>query len=129
MYDWDDTPELNITPLVDIMLVLLAILMITTPAMVYQEKIVLPDGSKSSIVKKIPELEIRISKDGKVYIKKDIFLLKEFADNFTLIKNKFSPQSIVYIKADENLKYRDVMQVLKSVKEAGFTKVSLETNG
>ncbi|NOX15068.1 MAG: biopolymer transporter ExbD [Epsilonproteobacteria bacterium] len=129
MYDWDDTPELNITPLVDIMLVLLAILMITTPAMVYQEKIVLPDGSKSSIVKKLPELEIRITKDRKVYIQKDMFLLKEFADNFTLIKKRFSPNSIVYIKADENLKYRDVMQVLKSVKEAGFTKVSLETNG
>ncbi len=129
MYDWDDTPELNITPLVDIMLVLLAILMITTPAMVYQEKIVLPDGSKSSIVKKLPELEIRITKDRKVYIQKDMFLLKEFADNFILIKKRFSPNSIVYIKADENLKYRDVMQVLKSVKEAGFTKVSLETNG
>ncbi len=129
MYDWDDKPELNITPLVDIMLVLLAILMITTPAMVYQEKIVLPDGSKSSIVKKIPELEIRISKEGKVYIKKDMFLLKEFADNFVLIKNRFNPKSIVYIKADENLRYKDVMQVLKSVKEAGFTKVSLETNG
>ncbi len=56
MLDWDDAPELNITPLVDIMLVLLAILMVTTPAMVYQEKIVLPDGSKSSIIKKIPEL-------------------------------------------------------------------------
>ncbi len=129
MYDWEDKPELNITPLVDIMLVLLAILMITTPAMVYQEKIVLPDGSKSSIVKKIPELEIRISKDKKVYIKKDMFLLKEFADNFILIKNRFSPKSIVYIKADESLQYKDVMQVLKSVKEAGFTKVSLETNG
>jgi len=129
MYDWEDKPELNITPLVDIMLVLLAILMVTTPAMVYQEKIVLPDGSKSSIVKKIPELEIRISKDRKVYIKKDMFLLKEFADNFILIKNKFNLKSIVYIKADETLRYKDVMQVLKSVKEAGFTKVSLETNG
>jgi len=129
MYDWEDKPELNITPLVDIMLVLLAILMVTTPAMVYQEKIVLPDGSKSSIVKKVPELEIRISKDRKVYIKKEMFLLKEFADNFILIKNKFNPKSIVYIKADESLRYKDVMQVLKSVKEAGFTKVSLETNG
>jgi len=129
MYDWEDKPDLNITPLVDIMLVLLAILMVTTPAMVYQEKIVLPDGSKSSIVKKIPELEIRISKDRKVYIKKDMFLLKEFADNFVLIKSKYNLKSIVYIKADETLKYKDVMQVLKSVKEAGFTKVSLETNG
>ena len=129
MNDWNDTPELNITPLVDIMLVLLAILMVTTPAMVYQEKITLPDGSKSAVVKKLPELEIRITKDRKVYIEKDSFLLNEFADNFIMLKNKYSPNTQVYIKADESLKYKDVMYVLKSVKEAGFTKVSLETNG
>ncbi len=129
MNEWNDNPELNITPLVDIMLVLLAILMVTTPAMVYQEKITLPDGTKSAVVKKIPELEIRISSDRKVYIKKDTFLLSEFADNFTMIKGKYNPNSQVYIKADESLQYKDVMYVLKSVKEAGFTKVSLETNG
>jgi len=129
MNDWNDTPELNITPLVDIMLVLLAILMVTTPAMVYQEKITLPDGTKSSIVKKIPELEIRISKDRKVYIKKDEFTLDEFPDNFVMAKSKYNINSRVYIKADESLKYKDVMYILKSVKEAGFTKVSLETNG
>ncbi len=38
MYDWEETPDLNITPLVDIMLVLLAILMVTTPAVIYEEK-------------------------------------------------------------------------------------------
>ncbi|MDX1809490.1 MAG: biopolymer transporter ExbD [Sulfurospirillaceae bacterium] len=129
MFDWDDAPELNITPLVDIMLVLLAILMVTTPAMVYQEKIVLPDGSRSSVVKKLPELEIRISSDKKVHIKNDSFLLKEFADNFIMLKNKYSLDTIIYIKADESLQYKDVMYVLKSVKEAGFTKVSLETSG
>ncbi len=129
MSEWNDNPELNITPLVDIMLVLLAILMVTTPAMVYQEKITLPDGTKSSIVKKVPELEIRISKDRKVYIKKDEFNLNEFPDNFVMVKSKYNINSRVYIKADESLKYKDVMYVLKSVKEAGFTKVSLETNG
>jgi len=129
MIDWNDNPELNITPLVDIMLVLLAILMVTTPAMVYQEKITLPNGTKSAVVKKVPELEIRISSDRKVYIKKDTFLLSEFADNFTMVKNRYDQNSQVYIKADESLKYKDVMFVLKSVKEAGFTKVSLETNG
>ena len=129
MFDWDESPDLNITPLVDIMLVLLAILMVTTPALVYEEKITLPDGTKSTVVKKIPELEIRISSDKKVHIKKDTFLLKEFADNFIMIKDRYKPDTIIYIKADQSLQYRDVMYVLKSVKEAGFTKVSLETNG
>ncbi len=130
MYDWDETPDLNITPLVDIMLVLLAILMVTTPAVVYQEKITLPNGTKSQVVQKIPEIELRITKDRKVYYKRDNFTISEFPDNFVMISQKFSQdKTIVYIKADESLQYKDVMFVLKSVKEAGFTKVSLETNG
>ena len=130
MYDWDETPDLNITPLVDIMLVLLAILMVTTPAVVYEEKISLPDGTKSQVVQKIPEIELRITKDRKVYYKRDSFFISEFPDNFVLLSQKFSlDKTVVYIKADESLQYKDVMFVLKSVKEAGFTKVSLETNG
>ncbi len=130
MYDWDETPDLNITPLVDIMLVLLAILMVTTPAVVYEEKITLPDGTKSQVIQRVPEIELRITKDRKVYFKRDSFSISEFPDNFVLISQKFSlDKTIVYIKADESLQYKDVMFVLKSVKEAGFTKVSLETNG
>lgn len=125
----DEVPELNITPLVDIMLVLLAILMVTTPALVYEEVIKLPDGSKSSVVNKLPELEIRVSKDRKVYLKNDSFLLSEFPDNFIQQKSKYSLKSIVYIKADEALSYKDVMFVLKTIKQAGFTNISLETNG
>lgn len=125
----DEVPELNITPLVDIMLVLLAILMVTTPALVYEEVIKLPDGSKSSIVNKLPELEIRVTKDKKVYLKSDSFSLAEFPDNFMLQKSKYPLKSIVYIKADEGLSYKDVMFVLKTIKQAGFTNISLETNG
>jgi biopolymer transport protein ExbD len=129
MYDWDETPDLNITPLVDIMLVLLAILMVTTPAVIYEEKIILPSGTKSHVIQKVPEIEIRIAKDRKVYVLKDSFNINEFPDNFVLISQKYSyDKTTVYIKADEALMYKDVMFVLKSVKEAGFTKVSLETN-
>jgi len=130
MYDWEETPDLNITPLVDIMLVLLAILMVTTPAVIYQEKINLPDGTKSQIVQKIPEIEIRVTKNKKVYIKQDSFNMNEFPDNFVMMSQKYPlDKTVVYIKADGALSYKDVMFVLKSVKEAGFTKVSLETNG
>ena len=78
----DEKPELNITPLVDIMLVLLAILMVTMPTLVYQEDIALPDGSKTKT---------------------------------STAKQK---DLIVY-----------VMFVLKSLKNVGFNKVALETNG
>lgn len=130
MYDWENNPDLNVTPIVDVMLVLLAILMVTAPIVVYEELINLPDGTKSQVVQHTPEIELRITKDRKVFLKNDSFSMAEFPDNFVLISQKYSlDKTVVYIKADEALEYRDVMFVLKSVKDAGFTKVSLVTSG
>ncbi len=61
----DETPELNITPLVDIMLVLLAILMVTMPTITYQEDITLPDGSKAKTsTSKQKDLIVSINSQG-----------------------------------------------------------------
>ena len=129
MFNWDEKPELNITPLVDVMLVLLAILMVTTPAIVYEEEIDLPQGSATKAYKKMSELNIRITADKKIYIDKRKFDFKNFADSFLLMSQSIPKKSPVYITADRSLSYGDVMYILKAVKEAGFTKVSLITNG
>ncbi|ASM35818.1 polysaccharide deacetylase [Campylobacter sputorum subsp. bubulus] len=126
----EDSPELNITPLVDIMLVLLAILMVTAPTLVYEEHITLPDGSKSTANQsKSKDLVIRVDVNKKVYIDQSTMSIMELPDNIMLLSSKYDKESPVYIKADKNLLYDDVMFVLKSVKNAGFTKVALQTNG
>lgn len=130
MINLDETPELNITPLVDIMLVLLAILMVTTPTIIYEEQILLPEGSKtktSSVQKK--DLTVIVDATKKVRIDQNTMDLRELPDNIVLIGAKYDKNSPVYIKADKSLVYDDVMFVLKSVKNAGFTKVALQTNG
>ena len=130
MINLDETPELNITPLVDIMLVLLAILMVTTPTIIYEEQILLPEGSKtkiSSVQKK--DLTVIVDATKKVRIDQNTMDLRELPDNIVLIAAKYDKNSPVYIKADKSLIYDDVMFVLKSVKNAGFTKVALQTNG
>ena len=127
---WDDRPEPNITPLVDIMLVLLAILMVTTPTIVYQEDITLPKGTRN--VKKVADnmIEVRIDKARKIYIKDKTYQYATFPDSFNLISKQYNKkETSVFIRADKNLKYENVMFVLKSVKEAGFSKISLVTNG
>ncbi|EAK0827188.1 biopolymer transporter ExbD [Campylobacter fetus] len=130
MINFDENPELNITPLVDIMLVLLAILMVTTPAIVYEEQITLPDGSKSkAVTQNLKTLTVRIDAQRKVYINQSVMSLPELGDNLILISQKYDKNSPVYIKADKRLIYDDVMYVLKTMKNAGFTKVALETNG
>jgi biopolymer transport protein ExbD len=127
MFSWDDDPDLNITPLVDVMLVLMAILMITAPTITFQEQIDLPQGSKTVKVNKPKTLTIRMDKNQKIYLNKDTYALNTFADDFVNQSSKFDKNSEVYIRADEQLKYKDVMYLLKSVKAAGFEKVSLIT--
>lgn len=128
-FHWDENPDLNITPLVDIMLVLMAILMVTAPVMEYEEQINLPQGAATKPTRKIPDFTIRIDANRKIHIKNETFDFKTFADDFVLQSHKYPKDTVVYIKADRNLKYDDVMYILKVIKESGFSKVSLVTNG
>jgi len=126
-FSWDDSPDLNITPLMDVMLVLMAILMVTAPTLTYQEQIALPQGSRTVQVSKPKTLTIRMDKNRKIYLKNDIYGLDTFADDFVNQSIKYNKNSEVYIRADEVLQYKHIMYLLKSVKAAGFEKVSLIT--
>ncbi|SMP89990.1 Cell division and transport-associated protein TolR [Epsilonproteobacteria bacterium SCGC AD-311-C15] len=129
IYDWDEKPELNITPLVDIMLVLLAILMVIAPNIIYEENIRLPQGSVTQQLSKIPPVHITIDKELKLTVNKENFDLNAFADNFYTYSRKLDIKAAVLISADKTLDYGIVMSVLAAVKQAGFTEVSLATNG
>ncbi len=127
--NWDENPDLNITPLVDIMLVLMAILMVTAPVMEYKNDISLPQGSTAKATQKIPDLTIIVNSDRVIYIKNKKYDFQTFADDFVLGSDKYLKDTVVYIKADKDLKYDDVMFILKVIKDSGFSKVSLVTNG
>ncbi|NOR58080.1 MAG: biopolymer transporter ExbD [Sulfurimonas sp.] len=129
-YDWDESPELNITPLVDVMLVLLAILMVIAPTVIYEELIKLPQGSaKKAITKKAP-VHIVINKNKEIMLRGKKFKYKGFEDNFYLFaQDSLDTKSAVMISADKRLGYGEVMRILAAVKRAGFSEVSLATNG
>ena len=129
IYDWEDKPELNITPLVDVMLVLLAILMVIAPNIIYEENIKLPQGSVSQQLSKIPPVHITIEKDLTLKVNKEIYLVNNFIENFYKKSSSFDKKATVLISADKSLDYGIVMSVLAAVKQAGFTEVSLATNG
>ncbi|RDU63195.1 biopolymer transporter ExbD [Helicobacter sp. MIT 14-3879] len=111
------------------MLVLLAILMVTTPTIVYKEDITLPKGSKTQKVIDEPMIEIRIDKNKNIYVKDSKFSYKNFTDSFNLFSSSYNKNTEVRIRADNNIIYGDVIFILKTIKEAGFLKVSLITNG
>ncbi len=129
LYEWDDKPELNITPLVDVMLVLLAILMVIAPNIIFEENIKLPQGSTTQQLSKIPPVHISIDENKNIKINKDTFLLNAFMDNFMLYANTLDKKATVLISADKSLDYGIVMSILAAVKQAGFSEVSLATNG
>jgi biopolymer transport protein ExbD len=129
MLDYEDKPELNITPLVDVMLVLLAILMLAMPAIVYQEKIELPKGSKSSQISETEKISVRVDVNKTVYVNDRKFQFESFGDSFLNYSASISKETPITLRADKNLKYDDVMFVMKSLKLSGFQKISLVTDG
>ncbi|AYJ78762.1 MULTISPECIES: biopolymer transporter ExbD [Aliarcobacter] len=129
MFDFNQKPDLNITPLVDIMLVLLAILMVTAPVIEFEEPINLPTGSKSQQSQDVAKIDIIITKDRIVTLNKNKVEISNFADNFLLFSKGKDQNTPIHIRADKSLKYDDIVYVLKSVKEAGFFKVALVTDG
>jgi biopolymer transport protein ExbD len=129
VFDFNEKPELNITPLVDVMLVLLAILMVTAPVLEYEENINLPSGSKTQTATQTKKLDIFIDKNRIVKVEKESYKIKEFADSFVLSMQDRDKDITIYIKADKTLQYEDIIYVLRTVKSAGFLKVSLITDG
>lgn len=128
--NWDEKPELNVTPLVDVMLVLVAILMLTTPVMLFEEPIAVPTGSKQTPLGKHASIEIRVDGDRNIWVGKKQFELNAFADSFLLYANQFPERNHkVLIRADERLTYKEIMYILKSVKAARFSQISLVSDG
>jgi len=127
MYAWDEAPDLNITPLIDVMLVLMAIFMITIPVMHYEEKINLPDGSQKAAVSDAKVLTVRVTKDLTVHYKDETFTLDSFPDAFRLKTGDINKEQVVFINADKEIAYEHVMYLLKVVKQSEFKKVSLLT--
>ena len=129
MYDYNQKPDLNITPLVDVMLVLLAIMMVTAPVLEYEEQINLPKGSHSKKVQITKKINILLLANKNILINKKKYEFNTFADNFILFSKEMDRDTPIHIRADKTLQYDNVIYILKTVKEAGFYKVALITDG
>ena len=127
MYEWDSDPDLNITPLIDVMLVLMAIFMITIPVMQYQEQIELPDGSRSIKVDDKKSLLVEIDKDLNIHYQNEVYTLDSFPDSFRLKTSAMDKEQAIFINADKRIAYENVIYLLKVVKQSGFKKASLLT--
>ncbi|MGC6498799.1 MAG: protein TolR [Henriciella sp.] len=120
--------EINVTPLVDVMLVLLIVFMITAPLLTTGVDVTLP----KSVAQKLPApselpLSVTLDADGKVYIQDTETALEELSSKLYAITNEGYGERI-FLRADEAVDYGRVMQVLTRLQQAGFRNVSLVTD-
>ena len=119
--------EINVTPFVDVMLVLLIIFMVTAPMLTSGVPLDLAEskGSQQLQANKEP-ITLSVDKSGKVFIQETEIKLDEIAPKLRAIaKSGYDEQ--IFIRGDKGIDYGTVMRVMGRVKSAGFTKVSLVT--
>tara|TARA_B110000444_G_C18487217_1_gene431870 strand:+ start:59 stop:463 length:405 start_codon:yes stop_codon:yes gene_type:complete len=118
--------EINVTPFVDVMLVLLIIFMVTAPLLTVGVQVDLPESNADSIQTNDEPLEITISKKGDIFIQETEIELKELVPKLIAItNNKFDTK--IYVRGDAIIDYGRVMRVLGELSGSGFTKVALIT--
>jgi biopolymer transport protein ExbD len=120
--------EINVTPLVDVCLVLLIIFMVVTPMLQQGVDVALPETIKPD---RMPEggqqLDIAIKQDGTVYVGAQYVPKESLPAALRDIYNQ-TPEKDVVIKADKRLKYKDVREVMQLVNRAGFPGAGIETH-
>ena len=122
--------EINVTPMVDVMLVLLIIFMVTAPLMVAGVPVNLPDSRAKSLDQPQKPVQISLAADGKTFIDEQEVAAATLPDRLAGIAakgtGKDAPQ--IYLRADRTLDYGRVMTVMGELSHAGLTRVALVTN-
>ena len=122
--------EINVTPLVDVMLVLLIIFMVTAPLMNAGVPIDLPDSRANPLPQQPRQVTISMAGDGKTYLDDAEVAPGELADRLaSLAPGDDGKPPLVTLRADKALPYGDVMAVMGELNHAGFNAISLVTNG
>lgn len=123
--------EINVTPMVDVMLVLLIIFMVTAPLMTAGVPVALPDSRAKALDQDQARLQISIDATGKLFVDKDAVSdakLPAMLARIAATGDRAKPPQ-VFLRADRTLDYGRVMAVMGELNRAGFNRVALVTVG
>jgi biopolymer transport protein TolR len=118
--------QINVTPLVDVMLVLLVIFMVTAPIIQQGVQVNLPQAKAGAIPGTEELLVVTINKNGKVYLNDNPLTLSELGDKLRAIR-KLQVDKQVYLRADQDVRYGLVMKVVAEIKQAGIERLGMVT--
>lgn len=119
--------DINITPFVDVVLVLLIVFMVAAPLMTTAVPVDLPQSAVNAPPPEEP-LVLSIDREGEVWLKQEKLATDQLPARLGALHGE-SPDAVVYLHADRAIVYGRLMEVMETVQQAGFAKVSLATEG
>ncbi|NLX19191.1 MAG: protein TolR [Desulfobulbus sp.] len=118
--------DINVVPLVDIMLVLLIIFMVTAPMMTQGLEVELPEATTKALRQQEEPLVVTIRKEGDVYLKKELVTSETLQEQLRAIPPEVKKEGI-YLRADKNVPYGVVTATMADIHAAGFEKLGMIT--
>ena len=118
--------EINVTPFVDVMLVLLIIFMVTAPLLTAGIKINLPESASVLKNEKNDPVTVSMDSKGEIYIQKKKISPNDLIKKLVALRGQNKDLKI-YIKGDKNLNYGKIMDLMSFINKSGFKKVALVT--
>ena len=118
--------EINVTPLVDVMLVLLIIFMITAPLMSHKVQIALPEAIAQPNEQEPRTITMAVKKSGEIYWN-DEEVTREWLQNQLRVEARREPQANLQIRADKTTEYGELMKIVAVAKNSGMKKVGFIT--
>ena len=119
--------DINVTPMVDVMLVLLVIFIITAPLFTHAVKLELPTASSAPAPEKPESITLSINAEGKLFWNNAAVSLDELGTRFATAAQK-KPQPELQLRADKSTRYEVIAQVMSAAQTNGMTKIGFVTN-
>jgi biopolymer transport protein ExbD/biopolymer transport protein TolR len=119
--------EINVTPLVDVMLVLLIVFMVTAPIIAPGIKVDLPQATAAKTINPPEPVVISITDDGRLAVGTEFFTKDEFASKIDKLLGT-DTKRVIQIRADKNAQYGGVIDIVNTLSHNGFIHIALITN-
>jgi biopolymer transport protein TolR len=118
--------EINVTPFVDVMLVLLIVFMISAPLLTVGVPIDLPETRATQIQAETEPLTVSVGSDGKIYLQDTEITVEELVPKLQAIA-KAGYEERIFVRGDRDAEYGSMMQVMGRLNQAGFRRIGLVT--
>lgn len=116
--------EINVTPLVDVMLVLLIVFMVAAPLMTSGVTVDLPKASAAPLAQDSEPLTVSVNAEGKIFLQETELTLTDLAPRLEAISENKTDRRI-FVRGDKGVSYGRIMETMAAITQGGFTKVAL----